>query len=127
MSRYQYQEVPIFSTGEIGKLKIINVLAKVVSPFQEITVIDSAEYGKCLIIDNVLQCSEADHQIYDREMLKLLSTDDKNIAILGGGDGYIAQMAIQTNPRLSVTVVELDPEVVNCSRIYLGQTIFNTY
>jgi spermidine synthase len=120
-----YLELPIFSTGDTMKLRFNRVLSRGSSQFQDILVVNSSEFGRCLIIDNVMQCAESDHEIYDREMLKPLGIQDSSLVILGGGDGYIAQMALRTNPHSSVTVVDLDDMVVAACETHLGLGVFH--
>lgn len=122
---YQFLNLPIFCNGENMKLEIRNILHKVESDFQKIIVVDSIDYGKCLIIDDIMQTAEFDHKTYDQEMLKFLRKTDKNILILGGGDGYIAEMALKKNPNLNVRVIDLDIEVVRCAKKYLDQKVFD--
>lgn len=106
------------------KLEVKRHIAEIDSSFQKILLVDSFDFGKCLFIDGIMQCSEKDHDLYDREILKLLDKKDKNVLVLGGGDGYVAEMALKINPKLNVRVIDLDVEVVkNCEK-YLGQKIF---
>lgn len=72
------------------------------------------------------ECSERDHELYDRTMLHRLNSGDRRLLIIGGGDGYIAATAMHLNPSLEeITVVDLDGEVVNACRAHLHQTIFD--
>ncbi len=119
-----YLELPIFSTGSTMKVRLNRVLSRVSSQFQDILVANSEEFGKCLIIDNVMQCAENDHEIYDREMLKPLGNNDSRLVILGGGDGYIAQMVLAANPHSRVTVVDLDALVIAACETHLGLDVF---
>lgn len=112
MSDTQFISLPVFSTGKRMKAEVKNILFKKKSGFQEILIADLKEFGKCLILDGIMQCAEKDHEIYDREMLKMLKKSDKNILILGGGDGFVSKMALKLNPKLKVRLVELDIEVV---------------
>lgn len=123
---YQFLSLPIFCSGEQMKLEIKNILyEKETSARQKTIIVDSVDYGKCLIIDDVMQTAESDHEIYDQEMLKFLRKTDKNVLILGGGDGYIAQMALEKNPNLKIRVIDLDIEIVKCAKKYLDQKIFD--
>jgi spermidine synthase len=95
------------------------------SPYQEIAVYDTESYGKCLFLDGVIQSSDSDHEQYDKAILRKLKRTDKNLLILGGGDGHTAQMALKLNPRIQVTVVELDHAVIKACEAHLNQNIFN--
>lgn len=117
--------LPIFSTGGNMRVKIIKILENFSSDFQEIMVVDTAKFGKCLILDNDMQCAESDHEIYDGEMLKLLREKDRKILILGGGDGFVAKTALEKNPNLRVTIIDLDAEVINVCKKSLNKKGFS--
>lgn len=124
MSDTKFISLPVFSTRKKMKAKVKGILFKEKSDFQEILIANLKEFGKCLILDGIMQCSEKDHEIYGREMLKKLKKTDKNILILGGGDGYVAEMALKLNPKLKIRLVELDIEVVKACEKILNGSIF---
>lgn len=119
----EYLEIPCCN-GTAFKIKVREVVHKRMSPYQDIAVYDTEPFGKCLFLDNVIQCSESDHGIYDSGILKMLSKGDRRLLILGGGDGYVAEMALQINPSLKITVVDLDMDVINVCKSYMSQEIF---
>ena len=118
-------DLPIFSTGGKMKLKVKKVLENTKSDFQDILIVDTEKYGKCLIIDGDMQCADSDHEAYDNEMLKLLKKEDRNLLILGGGDGYVAKTALKKNKKLKVTLIDLDAEVINTCKNSLNGRAFN--
>jgi spermidine synthase len=120
-----YLESPIYRTGKTVRTRVIKKLAEVNSAFQNIVVADLKKFGKSLIIDGLVQTSEFDHETYDKALLSPLSPHDKHILILGGGDGYVAQMALKMNPKLKITIIDLDVEVVDLAKKQLGQEIFS--
>lgn len=122
---YQFLNLQIFRSGDMMKIEINKILFESQAAFQKIIIADTKNYGKCLIIDDVLQTAETDHEIYDREMLRKLKKSDSSILILGGGDGYIAQMATALYPKLKIDIIDLDVEVVKGAQKFLGQKIFN--
>jgi spermidine synthase len=117
--------LPIFCDNSQMQLKVTRVLYEVTSPFQDILIVDTKEFGKCLIIDGIMQSTEYDHELYDKELLKYLRPSDKKILVLGGGDGYIAQTALKMNKELRIRVVDLDAEVVHGVKRSLNQKIFD--
>lgn len=119
-----YMIHPMFSTGGIQRIKINRIFKKTKSGSQEIVVADTEEFGRCLVIDGIIQSCESDHEIYDREMLKLLE-NDRRLLILGGGDGDIATMALKMNPELRIELVEIDQEVVKNCVEYMEQKVFD--
>lgn len=121
----EFLESPIYKNGKTIRTRVVKKLAEVTSAFQNIVVADLKKFGKSLIIDGLVQTSESDHHIYDKALLAPLKKSDKHILILGGGDGYVAEMALETNPDLKITIVDLDLEVVDASKKYLEQTVFS--
>lgn len=122
---YQFLNLPIFCNGEYMKLEVEEILYTSQSGFQKIIVANTQEFGKCLIIDGVLQTAQSDHKIYDKELLSHLRKKDSRILILGGGDGYVAQMAAERYPALEIDIIDLDVEVVKCAQNFLDQKIFD--
>lgn len=113
------------SDGICIRLKVKDVIYKSNSHSQEIAIYDTEEFGRCLFLDGVIQFSEKDHEFYDEQMLKKLRPYDRDILILGGGDGYIAKKALTLNPDINITIVDLDDEVVRVCKEYLSQQVFD--
>lgn len=124
ISKEEELVIPIFSTGEEMKIRVKNIVGKIKSDFQDILFLDTVDFGRCLIIDGIMQTAETDHEIYDKAILKSLNKKDERILILGGGDGYVAEMALKLNPDLKIKVIDLDIEVVKGCEKYLNQKIF---
>ena len=116
--------IPVFSTGEDMKIKIKNIVGKIKSDFQDILFLDTFEFGRCLVIDGIMQTADVDHEIYDKAILEALDEKDRNVLILGGGDGYVAEMALKLNPDLKIKVIDLDVEVVKGCEKHLNQEVF---
>lgn len=114
-------DIPIYKNNTKQSIQVIKKLAEIKSPFQKIQVLDLEPFGRTLLIDGITQVSESDTHIYDNAITEPLLTDDKEILVLGGGDGYVAGEVIARNSNAKVTIVELDPEVVYCARTYFDQ------
>lgn len=89
------------------------------TPFQEITVAMSKDFGKVLALDGLVQLTEKDEFIY-HEMIShvplfTLGRDIENVLIIGGGDGGTAREVLKHNPK-SIDVVEIDREVVEFAK-----------
>lgn len=118
-----YLQIPCLE-GPGLKLKVTEMVYFEQSDYQRIAIYDTENYGRCLFLDDVIQCSEIDHEVYDSAILSKLSPSDRSLLVLGGGDGHTAQMALRLNPGIRVTVVELDQAVVKAAETHLGQDIF---
>lgn len=122
--------IDFFETNRVNappvRIPVQRLVYKERSVHQEIVICDTEIFGRCLLLDGDIQCSERDHELYDRTMLYRLAPGDRRLLIIGGGDGYIAATAMHLNPSLAeITVVDLDGEVANACRSHLHQTIFD--
>jgi spermidine synthase len=110
--------------GNPFRIDVRSLVHKKKSSFQEIAIYDTELFGKCLILDGLIQCSEKDHDQYDRLLLQKVKSTDQRVLILGGGDGYVAETALKLNPQLEVTLVDLDDAVIDACNKYLDQPVF---
>lgn len=111
--------------GSCAEVKEKNVIHIIRSKYQKIAIYDTKFFGRCLYLDGIIQCSEYDHEEYDKAILRKLKPTDKSILILGGGDGQVAQMAIKLNPLTKITIVEHDISVIITCKKFLNQKIFD--
>ncbi|MDR5694754.1 MAG: polyamine aminopropyltransferase [Armatimonadota bacterium] len=99
------------------------------SPFQHIRVIVNADFGRMLILDEAVQTSERDEYFY-HEMLTHVPLcthpDPRTVLIIGGGDGGLLEEVLK-HPVDKVTMVEIDPTVVEVSRRYLPGISANAF
>lgn len=121
----EYLESPIYKNGRTIRTRVVKKLAETHSAFQDIVVVDLKKFGKSIVIDGLVQTSELDHERYDKAILAPLKSTDKKIIILGGGDGYVAEMALKMNPKLKIDIIDLDAEVVFLAKKYLNQNVFS--
>jgi len=89
---------------------------------QKLAVIDNPLFGRTLYLDGVLQTTERDEFIY-HEMLAhvpiLAHGAVKDVLVIGGGDGGSIEEVLKHRSVESVTMVELDPRVVELCRNHL--------
>lgn len=118
--------LPIPGTDKKMTVEVVQKIVEIETALQKIEIIDTKEFGKCLLIDGSLQSAQKDHYLYDRELIKKLQPDDSNILVIGGGDGYVTQRILSENPLSTVRVdlVDLDVEVIKACERYLGQDVF---
>lgn len=121
----EYFTSPVYATGDTEYIKVNRKIADIKSAFQNIVIVDAAKYGRCMAIDGLMQTSELDHHIYDNALLEPLRPEDREILILGGGDGYVAETALAQHPKLKAHIIDLDQAVVDASKKYLNQKIFS--
>ncbi|MDX1569681.1 MAG: spermine synthase [Xanthomonadales bacterium] len=101
------------------------IIERVESEYQLIEIASHPIFGNQLIIDGDLQISESDHA-YNAALVAPLLTQRqcRRVVVLGGGDGgVLAALAEAADQGLSglerVTLVEIDPVVIDLCRAHL--------
>jgi len=105
-----------------ARFEVSNLVYEEKSEFQDIVVFDNENYGRILMIDNIVQLSTRDEFIYHEMMphVALFSVQNPtSVLIVGGGDGGIMREALRHKSVTDVTLCELDEKVINISKKYL--------
>jgi len=91
------------------------------SEFQEI-VIAETPFGKTLFLDDALQLTEYDEEIYHKALvLPGIKKSYRDILILGGGDGGAAREVKKFNPNARVKIVDIDRMVTEVIKKYMPE------
>lgn len=95
------------------------ILFQARTEYQQIMVGRSRYFGKMLILDGVVQFTERDEFFY-HEMLAHVALhahpSASRVAIIGGGDGGTLREVLKHNSVRQVSVIELDPGVIEAAR-----------
>ena len=94
------------------------------SPFQHIAVYDSVDLGKVLCLGGSIALTDLDEAWYAEQLVHpALSThpEAKRVLIIGGGDGGLARECLRYSKVESITVVEIDRQVVEVAQKYFPQ------
>jgi spermidine synthase len=93
------------------------------TPYQELAVVETEDFGKALILDGIVQVTLADEFIY-HEMIAhvplFTHPDPQKILIIGGGDGATVREVLKHSPA-QVDLVEIDKQVIEACRRYLPE------
>ncbi|MGD9157750.1 MAG: polyamine aminopropyltransferase [Desulfobacteraceae bacterium] len=92
------------------------------SEFQHTRIVDSYQYGRMLLLDGIVQTTEKDEFIYHEMMVHvpmLSHPNPEKVLIIGGGDGGILREVLRYKSVASVTMVEIDPGVIDLCKKYL--------
>ncbi|ADY72885.1 Spermidine synthase [Desulfurobacterium thermolithotrophum DSM 11699] len=99
-------------------IKVKNALTTK-TPFQEILLLDTEDFGKMLVLDGAIQTTEKDEFIYHEMIvhpaLFTLGRKPERVLVIGGGDGGTVREVIKHNPE-KVELVEIDREVVEFAK-----------
>ena len=104
---------------------LTEVYVKGTSEFQEYLIGHSQAWGRMLVLDGVVQSTEADEFIYHEGIVHpacyaaSASAPVKNVMILGGGEGACLREALRWSSVESITMVDIDAEVVAACREHL--------
>ncbi len=98
------------------------VLYEEKTEFQELVIFESPRFGRVLALDGVVQTTERDEFVY-HEMLThvpiLAHGAAKRVCIIGGGDGGAMEEALKHPGVETVTLVEIDPKVVELTKKFI--------
>ncbi len=97
-------------------------LARTTSAFQEIVVLDTFSHGVVLMLDGVVQITEADEFVY-QEMIAhvplIAHGAARDVLIIGAGDGGVLRRVLEHKGVARAVMVEIDGEVIRLSREFL--------
>lgn len=108
--------------GQAMSLEVEKVLHHSTSKYQDILVFQSKQYGKVLVLDGVIQCTERDEFGY-QEMISHLPLfshpKPQRVLVIGGGDGGVLREVLKHLSVTDVTLCDIDAEVIEVSKKYL--------
>ncbi len=92
--------------------------------FQQVDIVDSYSFGKCLFLDGKLQSSEYDEWIYHESLVHpamVTHPNPRNVVIIGGGEGATAREVLRYPTVERVVMVDIDGELVELCRSYMPE------
>jgi spermidine synthase len=97
-------------------------LTRVQSEFQDIVIFESFSHGCVMVLDGVIQITEADEFVY-QEMLAhvplLAHGAAESVLIIGAGDGGVLRRVLQHRTVKRAVMCEIDGEVIRLSKEFL--------
>ncbi|XP_030058115.1 spermine synthase [Microcaecilia unicolor] len=108
--------------GRLVEYDIDDVVYDEESPYQNIKILHSKQFGNILILNGDVNLAESD-LAYTRAIMGSGKEDfsGKEVLILGGGDGGILYEMVKLKPKM-VTMVEIDQMVIDGCRKYMRKT-----
>ena len=111
-----------YSPHTVLKTRIKKQLYKGKSTYQKIDVYDSYDFGRMLVLDDIVNVTEKDEFIYHEMMAHIplfTHPNPEKVLVIGGGDGGLVR-EIAKHPQVKqIDLVEIDPAVINTSKRYL--------
>lgn len=109
--------------NEFGQyFAVNNVLYREKTDCQDLVIFENAAFGRVMALDGVVQTTERDEFIYHEMMTHvplLAHGQAKHVLIIGGGDGAMLREVTRHQSVESITMVEIDADVVSFCRQYL--------
>jgi spermidine synthase len=104
------------------RFRVTRELARVKSRFQDSAIFESSSHGRVMVLDGVIQITEADEFVY-QEMLThvplLAHGSAESVLIIGAGDGGVLRRVLQHGNVKRAVMVEIDGEVIRLSKQFL--------
>jgi len=109
---------------ESHRHRIKKTLVRTRTKYQNAILADSNSFGRCLILDGEMQSAQLDEFIYHESLVHpamVLHKKPKDVLILGGGEGATVREILRHSSVNRVTMVDIDREVVDFCKKYLGE------
>jgi spermidine synthase len=104
---------------------IVRTIAELRTKYQHAEVMETASYGRCLILDGRIQSSQADEFIYHEALvhpgLLAVETPPRTALVIGGGEGATLREILRYPTIERAVMVDIDAEVVDLCRRHLPQ------
>uniref|UniRef100_T1JHS3 Spermidine synthase n=1 Tax=Strigamia maritima TaxID=126957 RepID=T1JHS3_STRMM len=117
-----FSELSSLWPNQCLSLEVDQILHREKSKYQDILVLQTKAYGKVLILDGVIQCTERDEFSY-QEMISFLPLNahpnPRKVLVIGGGDGGVVREVVKHPKVESVVQCEIDERVVEISKEFL--------
>ena len=111
--------------GMALSVEVESLLVSRKSPFQQIDLYQTRTQGKMLVLDGIIQLTEADEFAY-HEMLThiplMAHPCPESVLVIGGGDGGVLREAARHEGIRTLDFCEIDEEVVRVAKEHLPGT-----
>ena len=124
MTDWMNETDPVHGQSWRVQLKMERVLYQGKSAFQNAVVFDNRLYGRVLALDGIVQTTEADEFFYHEALVHaplFAHGRVRRVLIIGGGDGGALEEVLKHPGIESVTLVEIDPLVIDLAKRYLAK------
>lgn len=106
-------------------VEITGILCNIKSRYQRIKIYETANLGRLLMLDDIIQLTEFDEYAYQEMMTHpalLVHPNPEKVLIIGGGDGGVAREVARHKTVKHIDQCEIDGEVVELCRKYIPST-----
>jgi len=104
---------------------IARTIVEVRTKFQHVEILQTAAYGKVLVLDGRIQSSQGDEFIYHEALVHpgMLTTEaaPRSALVIGGGEGATLREILRYSSVTRAVMVDIDQEVVELCKAYLPE------
>jgi len=104
---------------------IARTIVEAQTKFQHVEILQTAAYGKTLVLDGRIQSSQGDEFIYHEALVHpgMLTTEGppRSALVIGGGEGATLREILRYPSLTRVVMVDIDGEVVELCKIHLPE------
>jgi spermidine synthase len=103
---------------------IVRTIFALQTEFQRMEILETASYGKCLVLDGRIQSSVADDFIYHETLVHpamVLHPHPESALVIGGGEGATLREVLRYPSITRAVMVDIDGEVVDLCRRHLPE------
>ncbi|MBI3723151.1 fused MFS/spermidine synthase [bacterium] len=107
---------------DLYHFRVSHLYVSGMTPFQQITIAETYNYGRVLALDGSIQSSEDDEAIYHEALVQpamLLHPGPERVLVIGGGEGATLREVYYHRSVRQATMVDLDEAVVALCREHL--------
>ena len=104
---------------------IVRTIAAAQTKFQHAEIMETASYGKALVLDGRIQSSQADEFVYHEALvhpgLLVLAAPPTSALVIGGGEGATLREILRYPSIRKAVMVDIDAEVVELCKRHLPE------
>ncbi|HEY0523407.1 MAG TPA: hypothetical protein VGD08_08455 [Stellaceae bacterium] len=107
------------SWGERHQFLVTKTLFRGRTRFQDVAIIETAEYDKMLVIDGAPQSAEYDEYVYHESLVHpamAMHPNPRRVLVIGGGEGATIREALRHTTVERVVMIDIDEELVGLCR-----------
>lgn len=104
--------------------KVRRVLFTGETKYQRVEVVETYDYGKCLIIDGKIQSSTSDEWVYHEALVHpamISHPHPARVLVVGGGEGATLREVLKHSTVEEACMVDLDREVIEIVRKHMAE------
>jgi spermidine synthase len=120
-----FTELSTLWPGQGLSFQVEDTLFHQKSKFQDVAVFETKAFGKVLVLDGVIQCTERDEFSYQEMIAHLplcsLQEAPRKVLVVGGGDGGVLREVARYDSCQEIEIAEIDGMVPEVSKKYFPQ------